>query len=77
MYMSYIALNTKRLIQSKGLKQKRVAEKAGYNPKKFSDMLNGRKLITADDVLPIAEALEVSANDLLKRPNDIVIKSED
>lgn len=67
--VSYIALNTKKLIQNKGLKQKCVAEKAGYNPKKFSDMLNGRKIITADDVLPIAEALEVTANDLLKRPN--------
>ena len=65
--VSNIALNTKKLIQKKGLKQKAVAEMAGYDPKKFSDMLNGRKIITADDVLPIANSLGVTANELLKR----------
>lgn len=67
MCVSNIALNTKKLIQKKGLKQKAVAEMAGYDPKKFSDMLNGRKIITADDVLPIANSLGVTANELLKR----------
>lgn len=55
-----IALNIRTIIISKGLIQKRVAEKAGYKEKTFSNMLNGRKLILASDIPKIASTLGVS-----------------
>lgn len=66
MVCSYIALNTKKIIKEKGYKQKAIAEKAGYGVRKFNNMLNGRKIIVADDILPIANALGVEPNELFK-----------
>lgn len=53
-----------KVINEKGLKQVYVAEKAGLKPQELSDMLNGRKLIKACDILKISQALEVTANDI-------------
>lgn len=61
---SATAENIKIIIRNKGLKQMAVAEKAGYSYGKFSNMLNGRKLITDVDVGNIASALDVEPNDL-------------
>ena len=61
---SAIAENVKKIIRKKCLKQGALAEKAGYDCKKFSNMLNGRKVITDIDVIKIANALEVAPNDL-------------
>ena len=61
---SAIAENVKKIIREKCLKQGALAEKAGYDCKKFSNMLNGRKVITDVDVIKIANALEVAPNDL-------------
>lgn len=58
--------NILRIINVKGLKQKVVAEKAGYSSQQFSDMLNGRKIIRPLDTKAIAIALEVDANELFK-----------
>ncbi len=55
---------TRKIIQDKGLKQKSVAIKAGYTDQQFSNLLNGRKFFSAYDVLRIANALEVTPNDL-------------
>ncbi|MEG2014053.1 MAG: helix-turn-helix domain-containing protein, partial [Anaerovoracaceae bacterium] len=46
---------------------KAVAERLGYNEKEFSNMLNGRKIIRGEDVLPIANALGVEPNEICKR----------
>ena len=54
----------KVIIAEKGLKQGRVAQKAGFTPQEFSDMLNGRRLIKACEIPRIAEALGVSVNDV-------------
>ncbi len=62
--MSIVADNTKNIIRAKGLKNKAVAERAGYTEQKFSSMLNGRKVIESMDILRIAKALEVTPNDL-------------
>lgn len=59
-----VAENTKKLIEEKGFKQKHVALLAGYTEKKFSAMLNGRSTIREMDVMRIANALEVTPNDL-------------
>ncbi len=48
-----VASGTKRIIAEKGLKNIRVAEKAGFNSQQFSDMLNGRRLMRAADIASI------------------------
>ena len=61
---SIIAENVKRIVREKGMLQSAVAKKAGYNPKVFSNMLNGRKVISDFDVSAISQALDVSPNEL-------------
>lgn len=63
---SIITDNVKRIIKERGLKQRFISEKAGYNEKIFSSMLNKRKKITDVDVLAIANALEVEPNALFE-----------
>lgn len=67
------AKNIKDLIEKSGFKQKAIAIRAGYNPKNFSNMLNGRKTITAKDIIPIAKALGVEPNDLFGFQHNKVI----
>lgn len=67
MYPGYedIVANIKWLINSKGMKQGVVAERAGFTPQDFSNMLNERrKLIRAEHLPAIADALKVNVNDL-------------
>ncbi len=64
MYKSAIAKNVKSIIKDRCLSQGAIARKAGYDGKVFSNMLNGRKIITDSDVVNIATALEVDANTL-------------
>ena len=59
---SVIAENVKQIIRDKCLKQGAVAAKAGYDYRAFSNMLNGRKVITDVDVAKIANALGVTPN---------------
>lgn len=62
--------NIVRIINKKGLKQLAVAKAAGYSQQQFSDMLNGRKIIKPCDAFAIAEALNVTMNDLYRtEPN--------
>lgn len=61
---SIVAENAKMIIKERCLKQGLVAQKAGYDGKVFSNMMNGRKLITDEDVLRIAKALNTDANTL-------------
>ncbi|MBR6398820.1 MAG: helix-turn-helix transcriptional regulator [Lachnospiraceae bacterium] len=57
--------NIRSIIAEKGLKQKAVAEKAGFTPQEFSNILNDRrKLIRVEHIAPIAVALGVEPNDL-------------
>lgn len=55
-----------RIIGERGLKQGAVAERAGMSNQMLSDMLNGRRLIKARDVLALAKALDVTPNDLFR-----------
>ncbi|MDE5738488.1 MAG: helix-turn-helix domain-containing protein [Oscillospiraceae bacterium] len=57
-------INTRKFLQNKGLKQKAFAEMAGYTEQQFSRMMTGRDIIAWDDILKIANALEVTPNDL-------------
>ena len=64
MYKSLIAENVIRIIDEKCLSKGAIGRKAGYDIKKFSNMLNGRKIITDVDVMNIANALDVEPNEL-------------
>lgn len=59
-----VAENAKRIIKERGLKQNAVAIKAGYNPKTFNNLVNGKKTMREVDIFNIAKALEVAPNDL-------------
>ena len=61
-----IIKNIRRIINQKGMKQKAVAEMAGFTPQEFSHMMNGRKRIAAIYIPKIADALDVSCNDLFE-----------
>lgn len=61
------AKNILKIINDKGLKQKAVAEKAGYSSQQFCDMLNGRKIIRPFDTMAIAGALGVDVNALFSK----------
>ncbi len=62
--MCTVAENTRKIISERGLKQKVVAEKAGYSERLFSDMLCGRKKIETGDVIKISKTLNVTPNEL-------------
>lgn len=66
--ISSVGERTKAIIESKGLKQKSVAEKAGYSPQVFNNLVNGRKLFMADDIFRVANALGVTPNELFGLP---------
>lgn len=70
MYASAVAENVKKIIRDKCLMQGAIAKKAGYDGKVFSNMLNGRKLVTDVDVARIANALEVSPGELFDIDKD-------
>lgn len=59
-----IANNVGRIIENKGLYQRFVAERAGFTQQQFCDMLNGRKVIRAEYIPRIADALGVNISDL-------------
>ena len=59
-----VGLNVKKIIKQKGLNEYAVAQKCGYNNKKFNDMLNGRRLIKPEDVIRFVTVLKVTPNDL-------------
>lgn len=54
----------REIIRDKGLKQNAVAEKSGFSPKAFNDLLMGRKTFKVEYITPICEALGVTPNDI-------------
>lgn len=53
-----------QIIKEKGMKQAHVAEKIGCTPHELCDMLHGRKLIKACDILKLSIALGVTVGDI-------------
>lgn len=64
-----VAENAKRIIKERGLKQNAVATKAGYTPKAFNNLVNGKKVMREIDIYRIATALEVAPNELFAVAN--------
>lgn len=68
--MNTITQNIEMIIAGKGMKKKHIAMKAGYSKQQFSNLMNGRKIIKPDDIIKIANALEVTPNDLFGVSNN-------
>lgn len=56
--------NVLRIIKERGMRQAFVAEKAGFKNYQFYELMNGRRIIRAVDIAAIAEALNVTPNEL-------------
>lgn len=54
-----------KIIAERGLKKQSVAHEIGITPQQFSAMLNGRRIIKADDILVLCKALNVEPNELI------------
>ena len=65
--MSIVAGNVKRIMNDRGLKQYSVAKQSGIAEKTFSNMLNGRKIVSEMDIIRMAGALGVEPNELFAR----------
>lgn len=64
MIQTAIADNTRRIITERGLKNRAVAERAGFSENQFSAILNKRRVVRDIDVIAIACALGVTPNEL-------------
>ena len=58
--------NIRRIILKAGLKQGEVADKAGIPRSVFSNIVRCERRVYADEVIPIAAALQVSIEDLFR-----------
>jgi len=63
-------MNTKRIMNHYGFKQNAIARRSGIKEASFSNMMNGRKAITEPDIISIANALGVEANELFKHSKE-------
>lgn len=59
-----VAYGIGRIVDEKCLRQSAVARKAGFTPQQFNDMIKGRKLILAEYMPAIADALGVGVMDI-------------
>lgn len=60
-----IISSIKRIIDEKGMKQGVVAERAGFTPQEFSNIMNERrKLLRVEHLPAIADAMGVDVNAL-------------
>lgn len=65
-----VPANITRIVKEKGLKQKHIAAQGGYSETQFSDMLKGRKLIKACDIIALAGAMGVDAGELFRETEE-------
>jgi DNA-binding Xre family transcriptional regulator len=63
--MSVVVENIKRILTENGFKKQAVARRAGFTAQQFSDILAERKVIKADYIVPLCDALHCTPNDLL------------
>lgn len=55
----------KAYVEATGMKKYIIAEKCGYSAKVFSQIINGRKVITDEDITKLCNGLGVTPNDLI------------
>ncbi len=71
---SVIAENVREIIKKRGLKQSAVAKMAGFSKQQFSNLLNGRRVITDVDIVKIANVLEIEPGELFAARDEEVGK---
>ena len=54
---SIVAIQLKKAIIQKGLKQASVANKTEYSAQELNDMLNGRRIMRAEDIASIINVM--------------------
>lgn len=59
-----VAAGIRTIIQEKAYRQSEIARRAGFSSQQFNDMIHDRKIIRADYMIPIANALSVSVQDI-------------
>lgn len=59
-----VAVGIKNIIQNRAYMQSEIAKRAGFSSQQFNDMLHERKIIRADYMVPIANALGVSVQEI-------------
>lgn len=64
--MTLVQGNLARIIEEKGLVKKGVAKRAGISAQNLSDILVGRKVIRADMIPALANAVDVPISELFK-----------
>ena len=69
--MELVQGNLIRIINEKGLVKKGVAERAGMTAQALSNILVGRKVIKADMVPTLANAVDVPIIELFKRDESL------
>lgn len=62
--------NIERIRQERGLTQTELATRAGMQRNTIGTIERGTRLVTVNDLLPIAYALEVSLRELLNGPEN-------
>lgn len=60
----------KNIIRDKGLRKQFVAERAGFTGQQLSDMMYGRKLILAEYLPRLAQAMGVEVMDIFNAGAD-------
>ena len=68
--------NIRRILKRKGLKQCEVAQKVGMKARDLTDMLRGKRIIYARDVLKFSVALGVDVSELFQGSEESGEKSE-
>lgn len=58
--------NIQRIIREKGLEARKVAGSAGISEAELSNIVRHKRKVYADEVIPIAAALQVSIEDLFQ-----------
>ena len=65
-----IILNIRRMLDERGIRQTKVAEKLSVSKYAFNNMLSGRRIIRAEYIPIIAQALGCTCNDIFRVPKD-------
>lgn len=55
---SIVAVQFKKVIREKGLKQASLANKAGFTAQELNDMLNGRRIMRAADIASLINVVK-------------------
>ena len=65
-----IISNIRRMLDERGIRQTKVAEKLSVSKYAFNNMLSGRRIIRAEYIPNIAQALGCTCNDIFRVPKD-------